>query len=106
MPNSVSEFWLVEVKLFGHVVSASSVSMDPEKVEAVISWERPKSVFEIHIFLGLVGYYKRFIEGFSRLAEPMIRLTWKEAFQESKRRLTSAPILIVPKRGTEVHSVL
>ena len=57
---------------------ASGVSVDPEKVEAVMSWERPKLVFKIHSFLGLVGYYKRFIEDFSRLEAPMTRLTWKE----------------------------
>ena len=69
------EFWLIEVKFFGHVVSASGVSVHPEKVEAVMSWEGPKSIFEIPRFLGLVGYYKRFIEDFSRLAAPMTRLT-------------------------------
>ena len=84
--------------------------MDSEKVEAVISWERLKLVFEIHNFLGLTRYYRRFIEDFSQLAAPMMRLTWKEvnfkwndlceiAFQELKRRLTSAPIMIVPERG-------
>ena len=72
------EFWLTKVRFMGHVVSASRVSMDWEKVEAVMSWERPKSVFEIRNFLGLVGYYRRFIEDFSRLAAPMTRLTWKE----------------------------
>ena len=104
------EFWLTKVRFLGHVVSTSGVSMDPEKVEVVMSWERPKSVFEIHIFLGLVGYYRRFIEDFSRLAAAMTRLTQKEvkfewndlcekAFQELKRRLTSAPILIILERG-------
>ena len=103
-------FWLTEVKFLGHVVSTSGVSVDPEKVEAVMSWKRPKSVFEIRNFLGLVGYYRKFIEDFSRLATPMTRLTRKEVnfewndlyektFQELKIRLTSAPILIVPKRG-------
>ena len=58
-------------------MSASNVSIDPEKVEGVMSWERPKSVFEIRSFLGLTGYYKRFIEDFSRLAVPMTRLTRK-----------------------------
>ena len=52
--------------------------MDPEKVEAMMSWERPKSVFEIRSFLGLVGNYRRFIEDFYRLAAPMTRLTRKE----------------------------
>ena len=91
-------------------MSASGVSVDPEKVEVVMSWERPKSVFEIHSFLGLARYYRRFIEDFSRLAAPMTRLTrkkvkfdwddrYKEAFQELKRRLTIAPILIVSDKG-------
>ena len=92
-------------------MSASGVSVDPEKVEAVMSWERqPKSVFEIRSFLGLARYYRRFIEDFSRLATPMTRSTRKEvkfdwddqceeAFQELRRRLTTAPILIVPDRG-------
>ena len=59
-------------------MSASGVLVDPEKVEAVMSWERPKSVFEKRSFLGFVGYYRRFIEDFSRLVAPMTRLTWKE----------------------------
>ena len=94
----------------GHVVSASGVSEDPKKVEVVMSWERPKSVFEIRSFFGLARYYMRFIEDFSRLAAPMTRLTRKEvkfdwddrceeAFQELKRRLTLAPILIIPDMG-------
>ena len=75
-----------------------------------MSWERPKSVFHILGFLGLAGYYKRFIEDLSRLAAPLTRLTRKEvkfdwddrceeAFQELKRRLTLAPILIVLDKG-------
>ena len=75
---SKCEFWLTEVRFLGHVVSASGVLVDPEKVEAVMSWERPKSVFEICSFLGLAAYYRRFIEDFSRIADPMTRLTQKE----------------------------
>ena len=75
---SKCEFWLTKVRFLGHVVSASGVSVDPKKVEAVMSWEKPKSFFEIRSFLRLVGYYRRFIEDFSQLAEPMTRLTWKE----------------------------
>ena len=72
------EFWLTKVRFLGHIVSASGVSVDPEKVEVVMSWERSKSVFEIRSFLGLAGYYRRFIEDFPRLAAPMMRLTRKE----------------------------
>ena len=93
MSNSVS------VNFGQHVVSASGVSVDPKKVEAVMSWDISKLVFEICSFLGLAGYYRRFIKDFSRLAAPMMRLThkkvkfeWKKpyekAFQELKRRLT------------------
>ena len=104
------EFWLIEVRFLGHVVSTSGFSMDPEKVEAVMSWERLMSILKIHSFLGLAGYYKRFVEDFSRLAAPMMKLAqgevkfeWNDlcerAFQELKKRLTSTPIIIVPKRG-------
>ena len=107
---SKCKFWITEVRFLGHVVLVLGVFVESEKVEAVMSWERPKPVFEIHSFLRLTGYYRRFIEGFSRLAAPMARLTRKgvkfewndlcdQAFQEMKRRLTSSPILIVPKRG-------
>ena len=107
---SKCEFWLTEVRFLGHVVSASGVLVDQEKVETFMSWKRPKSVFEIRSFLGLAGYCRKFIEDFSRLAAPMTRLTrnkvkfeWDDlcarAFQELKRRLTSAPIMIVPERG-------
>ena len=72
------EFWLIEVRFLRKVVSASGVFVDLEKVEVVMSWERPKSVFEIHSFLGLAGYYRRFIEDFSRLSAHTTRLTRKE----------------------------
>ena len=75
---SKCEFWLTKVRFLGHVVSTSGVSVDPEKVEAVMSWERPKSVFEIRSFLGLARYHRRFIKDFSQLSAPMMRLTRKE----------------------------
>ena len=107
---SKCEFWLTKMRFLRHVVSASGMSVDLKKVEAVMSWERPKSVFEIRSFLGLVGYYRRFIEDFSLLQAPLTRLTRKkvkfdwddrceEAIQELRRRLTTTPILIVRDRG-------
>ena len=74
---SKCEFWLTEVRFLGHVILALGASVDPKKVETVMRWERPKSVFEIRSFLGLAGYYRRFIEDFSRLVAPMMRLTQK-----------------------------
>jgi hypothetical protein len=62
------EFWLKEVTLLGHVILAEGILVDPRKVEAVLKWERPTNVTEIRSFLGLAGYYRRFIEGFSTIA--------------------------------------
>jgi hypothetical protein len=83
------------------------VAMDPKKVTAVANWKRPTSVTEILSFLGLAGYYRRFIEGFSKIARPMITLLQKDKmfewtnacerrFCELKRRLTTAPVLVLP----------
>ena len=75
---SKHEFWLIEVKFLGHVVSTTGVSVALEKVEVVMSWEGLKSVFEICRFLGLARYHSRFVEDFSRLAAPHMRLTQNE----------------------------
>ena len=83
------------------------MAVDPAKVEAVVSWGQPTSVAEVRSFLGLAGYYRRFVQNFARVAEPLTRLTRREtrfvwtteceqSFQELKSRLTSAPILVVP----------
>jgi len=104
---SKCEFWLEEVSFLGHVISRNGIAVDPSKVEAVLSWECPKSVSEIRSFLGLAGYYRRFIEGFSRLALPLTTLTRKDqtfvwnaecerSFVALKERLTTAPVLILP----------
>jgi hypothetical protein len=101
------EFWLEEVAFLGHVVSKDGLAVDPAKVQAVVEWERPTSVREIRSFLGLAGYYRRFIEGFSSLSGPLTVLTKKNApfvwsdkcetnFQELKRRLVTAPVLTLP----------
>nr|KYP75969.1 Retrovirus-related Pol polyprotein from transposon 17.6 [Cajanus cajan] len=74
---SKCEFWLEEVKFLGHVISKDEVSVDPSKVEAVLLWEPLKTVTEIRSFLGLAGYYRRFIEGFSKITMPLTQLTKK-----------------------------
>nr|ABD28305.1 RNA-directed DNA polymerase (Reverse transcriptase) [Medicago truncatula] len=105
---SKCEFWLKEVSFLGHVISGDGIVVDPSKVEAVSQWETPKSVTEIRSLLGLAGYYRRFIEGFSKLALPLTQLTCKgktfvwdvhceKSFGELKKRLTTAPVLILPK---------
>ncbi|CAM8901825.1 unnamed protein product [Rhodiola kirilowii] len=101
------DFWTSEIKFLGHVISKEGISVDPAKVEAILNWKTPKTVFEIRSFLGLAGYYRRFIENFARLANPLTRLTrkgvkfeWDEvcekAFEELKIKLTTAPVLIIP----------
>ena len=98
---------MTEVKLLGHVVSRGGIIVDPSKVEVVLNWDRPRNVMEIRSFLGLAGYYRRFVENFSRIATPISKLTIKDvsfvwddkcekAFNELKRRLTSVPVLMVP----------
>ncbi|KAL0549353.1 hypothetical protein IC582_013834 [Cucumis melo] len=91
---SKCEFWLKQVSFLGHVVSKAVVSVDPAKIEAVTSWPRPSTVSEVRSFLGLVGYYRRFVENFSRIATPLIQLTrkgapfvWSKAYEESFQNL-------------------
>nr|CAH67149.1 OSIGBa0122F23.6 [Oryza sativa] len=113
---SKCEFWLSEVKFLGHVISSGGVAVDPSNVESVLSWKQPKTVSEIRSFLGLAGYYRRFIENFSKIARPMTRLLQKEvkykwtedcerSFQELKKRLVTAPVLILPdsRKGFQVY---
>jgi hypothetical protein len=71
------EFWLTEVTFLGHVISAGGVSVDPSKVKGVLNWIPPTNVSEIWSFLGLAGYYRRFIKDFSKIAKPMTRLLEK-----------------------------
>ena len=71
---SKCEFWLKEVGFLGHVILGDGIAVDPSKVEAVTEWKAPTSVGEIRSFLGLTGYYRRFIENFSKIAKPMTEL--------------------------------
>ncbi|KAF5801008.1 putative nucleotidyltransferase, Ribonuclease H [Helianthus annuus] len=108
---SKCEFWLREVQFLGHVVSERGIQVDPAKVEAVMNWQEPKTPTEIRSFLGLAGYYRRFIENFSRIAAPLTSLTKKkekyiwgpkqqESFEILKQKLSNAPVLTLPE-GTE-----
>ena len=73
---SKCQFWLDRVAFLGHVISAEGVSMDPQKIEAVVNWKPLKNVSEVRNFLGLAGYYRKF--GFSKIAAPLTKLTRKD----------------------------
>jgi hypothetical protein len=75
---SKCEFWLKQVAFLGHVISEGGISVDPSKVQDVLSWKAPTSVSDIWSFLGLTGYYQRFIEEFSKISKPMIELFEKD----------------------------
>lgn len=98
------EFWLDSVKFLGHTVSEDGIAVDSSKVQEVMGWKAPTSVHEIRGFLGLAGYYRRFVLDFSRIAKPMTELLkkgakfeWNEkcekAFHTLRKHLTLAPVL-------------
>ncbi|WVZ66968.1 hypothetical protein U9M48_016118 [Paspalum notatum var. saurae] len=104
---SKCEFWIDEVPFLGHVISKGGVAVDPRKVQDVLNWKVPTTATEIRSFLGLAGYYRRFIEGFSKIAKPMttllgknVKFEWTKgcqaAFEKLKKRLTTAPVLTFP----------
>ncbi|KAM1432097.1 hypothetical protein ACFXTO_014661 [Malus domestica] len=103
---------LVLESFLGHVVSTEGISVDPQKVSAITTWKQPRNVTEVRSFLGLAGYYRRFVKGFSATALPRNKLTRKEvefkweedcewSFQELKQRLTQAPVLALPDDSGE-----
>jgi hypothetical protein len=102
------QFWLKQVAFLGHIVSRGGISVDPSKIQDVLSWNAPTSVGDIWSFHGLAGYYRRFIEGFSKISKPMTELLKKDmkfkwtpackaSFWELKKRLTTTSILVVPE---------
>ena len=103
---SKCEFWLKEVGFLGHVISGEGIAVDLTKVVTMTNWVAPTTVGEIRSFLGLAGYYRRFIENFSKIAKPMTELLKKDtkfiwieeceaSFQELKKRLVTSPVLIL-----------
>ncbi|GJW06776.1 putative reverse transcriptase domain-containing protein [Tanacetum coccineum] len=105
---SKCEFWISRVQFLGHVIDCRGIHVDPAKIESIKDWASPKTPTEIRQFLGLAGYYRRFIEGFSKIAKSMTKLTQKgvkfdwgdkqeAAFQLLKQKLCSAPILALPE---------
>ncbi|WVZ64169.1 hypothetical protein U9M48_013732 [Paspalum notatum var. saurae] len=104
---SKCEFWIDEVRFLGHVISKGGIAVDPSKVSTVTNWKVPEIPKEVRGFLGLIGYYRRFIENFSKIAKPVTSLLEKDAefkwtdaqqaaFDELKKRLTTAPVLTLP----------
>jgi hypothetical protein len=71
---SKCEFWMKQVTFLGHIISKGGISVDPSKIQDVLGWNAPTSVGDIQSFLGLAGYYQRFIEGFSKISKPMTEL--------------------------------
>jgi hypothetical protein len=91
----------------GHIISKGGISVDPSKVQDVLSWNAPTSVCDIRSFLEFAGYYRMFIEGFSKISKPMTELFEKDkkfewtsaceaSFQKLKKQLTTATILVMP----------
>jgi hypothetical protein len=103
-------FWLSEVAFLGHVINQHGIAVDPKNVAAVVEWKRPSSVSEIRSFLGLAGYYRRFVPNFSSITKPFTRLLekgvlfiWsndcKVSYQTLKNKLVNASILALPESG-------
>jgi hypothetical protein len=101
------EFWLDEVHFLGHIISKGGISVDPAKVTTIVGWKIPSTVSEVGSFLGLAGYYWRFIEGFSKIAKPMTSLLEKgkefkwtgecqESFNQLRSTLMAALVLVMP----------
>ncbi|XP_060170608.1 uncharacterized mitochondrial protein AtMg00860-like [Lycium barbarum] len=104
---SKCEFWLGEVAFLGHVVSADGVKVDPSKIQAIVEWKPTKSPTEVRSFLGLAGYYRRFVKGFAIIASPLTKLLRKDvkfvwddkcqkSFEKLQSLLTQAPIFYDP----------
>ena len=101
---SKCDFWLKEVSFLGHIMSSEGIRVDPTKIEAIVNWKPPRNVTEVRSFLGLAGYYRRFMKGFSAIASPLtkllrkgIKFEWTDKcqnnFEQLKEMLVEAPVL-------------
>jgi hypothetical protein len=113
---SKCEFWIDEMSFLGHIISNGGISVDPAKVKEIVAWSIPSTVTEVWSFLGLAGYYRRFIEGFSKIAKPMTSLLengrefkWdskcQDIFNQLKLRLMSPLVLVMPdlQKGFDIY---
>ena len=109
---SKCDFWLKEVSFVGHIVSVEGIRVDPTNIEAVVNWKPPRNVTEVRSFLGIAGYYRRFMRGFSVIASPLtkllrkgIKFEWTDkchnSFEQLKGMLVKAPVLMQPTSGKE-----
>ena len=106
-----------KVAFLGHVISEEGVRVDPQKIEAIVNSKPPTNVSKVHSFLGLTDYYRKFVEGFSKIETPLTNLlkkdqkfewsdTCQHSFEELRQRLTTAPVLALPsgKDGYVVYN--
>ena len=109
---SKCDFWLKEVSFLGYIVSVEGIRVDPTKIEAVVNWKPPRNVTEVRNFLGLAGYYRRFVRGFSIIASLLtkllrkgIKFEWTDkcqnSFEQLKGMLVEAPVLTQPTSRKE-----
>ena len=109
---SKCDFWLKEVSFLGHIVYAEGNRIDPTKIEAIVSWKPPRNVTKVRSFLGLAGYYRQFVKGFSVIASSLTKLLWKgvkfewddkcqSSFKQLKKISIEAPVLTQPTSGRE-----
>ena len=110
--SSKCSFWQREIGFLGHIVSKAGVAVDPEKIVAITKWPTPGSATEVRSFLGLAGYYRKYVKGFASTAKLMTMLTgkdvkfvWSDActksFERLKEQLTQTPVLVLPRPGVQ-----
>ena len=106
------DFWLKEVSFLSHIMSVDDIRVEPAKIETIVSWKLPRNVIEVRSFLGLAGYYRRFVKGFSviastftKLLRKWVKFEWDDkcqsSFDQLKKILVEALVLTQPTPGRE-----